>query len=103
MAFRMTPARRAALRKAQLASARKRRKFKNTVKRKGRKVVRKARKNAQPAARKTLSVASTVGTYMFARRLIGPQLTNTFYATAILNKAARGGYAPKPRTRKRKK
>lgn len=103
MAYRMTPARKAALRKAQMASARKRRSMKTKIKRKGRKLVRKARKNAQPAARKTLTAASKVGGYMMTRRLVGPQLANTLYAGAILNKAAQGGYAPKKRKTTRKK
>ncbi len=103
MAYRMTPARKAALRKAQMASARKRKSFKSKVKRKGRKLVRKARKNAQPAARKALRVGAEVGGYVAVRRMMGPRFANSIYGGAILQKAASGGYGPKKRKTTRKK
>jgi len=101
MAYVMTAKRKAALRKAQMASARKRKRLKSSVKRKGRKLVRKARKNAQPAARKVMSARSSVNTYMAIRGIVGPSAANRMYAGAILNKAASGGYN-KPKKKKKR-
>lgn len=100
MAHIMTPRRKAALKKAQAASARKRRSMKTRIKRKGRKLVNKARKNAQPAARTALRVGAQVGTYRFMRHLLGPGTTNMLYASHYLNKAANGAYN---KAKKRKK
>lgn len=99
----MTPRRKAALKKAQAASARKRKTtLKTRIKRKGRKIANKARKNSQPAARKTLKTVSYVGGYMTMRRVLGPSLTNSIYAGGILSKAANGGYTKKKKKGKKK-
>lgn len=99
----MTPRRKAALKKAQAASARKRKtSMKTRIKRKGRKIANKARKNSQPAARKVIKAAGYAGGYMTMRNMLGPGLANRIYVGGILAKAANGGYnKKKPKKKKR--